>query len=194
MTLDQPLSNHHATSSRTPTHQTHAAAHACQYLISVAPPTHGLGPNLAQPPRNFKQKLHATTPRQWKHRRITVMYKSGDKQQLRNYRPISATPLLYQIFSWLLYNRMEPTLDSQQSYDQAGFRRKFCTEDHLFTTTMIQEIAQEWQIPIWIATLDFKRLLMRFPALLSGQPFLNKAQPMGTSNCSRNYTLTRLQK
>ena len=52
---------------------------------------------------------------------------------------------------------MEPTIDAQQSHDQAGFRRKFCTEDHLFTTTMIQEIAKEWQIPVWIATLDFKK-------------------------------------
>ena len=102
-------------------------------------------------------KPNATTPQQWKHTRITVIYKSGDKQQPHNYRPISTIPLLYKLFSRLLYNRMEPTLDSQQSHDQAGFRRKFCTEDHLFTNTMIQEIAQEWQIPIWIATLDFKK-------------------------------------
>jgi len=50
-----------------------------------------------------------------------------------------------------------PLHQTQQSTDQAGFRRNFCTNDHLFTTMMIQEIAQEWQIPVWTATLDFKK-------------------------------------
>jgi hypothetical protein len=57
----------------------------------------------------------------------------------------------------LLYNRLEPILDPQQSRDQAGFRHNRSTTDHLFTTTLLQETADEWQLPMWIAAVDFKK-------------------------------------
>ena len=53
------------------------------------------------------------------------------------------------MFARLLYNRLEPILDQEQPPQQAGFRRKFSTDDHLFT--------DEWQLPLWTATLDFKK-------------------------------------
>ena len=102
-------------------------------------------------------KPESTPPQQWKKTQIRVIYKSGDARQPQNYRPISTIPLLYKLFARLLYNRLEPTLDSQQPPDQAGFRHHYSTEDHLFTLTMIQETANEWQVPVWIATLDFKK-------------------------------------
>eukprot|EP00973_Karenia_brevis_P090856 12404623-Karenia_brevis.AAC.1 len=65
-----------------------------------------------------------------KHTTIAVLHKSGDTRLPQNYRPIAIVPLLYKLFSKLLYNRLEPTLDKQQCADQAGFRKKFGTEDH----------------------------------------------------------------
>ena len=97
------------------------------------------------------------TPRQWQHTLIKVIYKSGDPKLPQNYRPIATIPILYKLFSRLLYNRLEPALDKQQSRDQAGFRCKRGTTDHLFTTMILQEIADEWQIPIWSAAIDFKK-------------------------------------
>ena len=88
---------------------------------------------------------------------IKVLHKSGDQQLPQNYRPIATIPILYKLFARLLYNRLEPTLDSQQSCDQAGFRRKRSTTTHLFTSTILQEIADEWQGPLWIAAVDFKK-------------------------------------
>ena len=86
-----------------------------------------------------------------------MLYKSGDPKLPQNYRPIAIIPLLYKLFARLLYNRLEPSLDGHQSPDQAGFRQHFSTDDHLFTTAIIQETTREWQIPVWIATLDFKK-------------------------------------
>jgi len=97
------------------------------------------------------------TPTQWRQTQFTVIYKSGDPQLPQNYRPIAVIPLLYKLFSRLLYNRLETTLDSQQPPEQAGFRRHFSTDDHLFTFSLIQEAANEWQLPLWIATIDFKK-------------------------------------
>jgi hypothetical protein len=99
----------------------------------------------------------APTPSSWKHTVIKVLHKSGDRQLPNNYRPIATIPILYKLFSRLLYNRLEPVLDKNQSCDQAGFRKGCCTTDHLFTTTILQEVADEWQIPLFVATVDFKK-------------------------------------
>jgi len=106
---------------------------------------------------NEISKPMSRTPDQWKQSTIAVLFKSGDPQLPNNYRPITIIPLLYKLFARLLYNRLEPILDPQQSQDQAGFRRNFNTDDHLFTAAMIQETAREWQIPVWACTLDFKK-------------------------------------
>ena len=102
-------------------------------------------------------KRDATTPEQWKRAHIMVIYKSGDPQQPSNYRPITVIPLLYKLFARMIYNRLEPLLDPQQPPEQAGFRRQYSTEDHLFTLVMTQEKANEWRIPLWTATLDFRK-------------------------------------
>ena len=48
-------------------------------------------------------------------------------------------------------------MDGQQPPEQAGFRRKYSTSDHLLTLVLIQEKTDEWQLPLWTATLDFKK-------------------------------------
>ena len=65
--------------------------------------------------------------------------------------------MLYKLFSKLLYNRLEPTLDHQQHHDQAGFGKHRSTVDHLFTVTIIQETADEWQVPAWMTAVNFRK-------------------------------------
>ena len=100
---------------------------------------------------------NATPPAEWKYTTISVIFKSGDPQLPNNYRPISIIPLLYKLFARLLYNRLEPLLDKHQTPDQAGFRRNYSTDDHLFTTTIVHERSQEWQLPLWVSAVDFKK-------------------------------------
>ena len=100
---------------------------------------------------------HAPIPAAWKKTVVKVLHKSGDMRLPQNYRPISIIPLLYKLFSRLLCNRLLPVLDSEQSPDQAGFRPGKSTTDHLFTIGILQETAEEWQTPLWIAAIDFKK-------------------------------------
>ena len=81
----------------------------------------------------------ALPPKQWKQTTITILHKSDDPKLPQNYRPISIIPVLYKVFSKLLYNRLDPQLDQQQTPDQAGFRHDYSTEDHLYTMTILQE-------------------------------------------------------
>ena len=99
----------------------------------------------------------AQPPDAWKQSTISIIFKSGDPQLPNNYRPISIIPLLYKLFARLLYNRLEPLLDKFQTPDQAGFRHDYSTDDHLFTTTLIHERSHEWQLPLWVAAVDFKK-------------------------------------
>ena len=78
-------------------------------------------------------------PAAWKHSVISVIFKSGDPTLPQNYRPICIIPLLYKLFTKLLYKRLYPILDSAQCDHQAGFRHKFSTVDNMFTFTILQE-------------------------------------------------------
>ena len=43
--------------------------------------------------------------------------------------------------------------------DQAGFRPRFSTLHHLSAFVFIQEKAYEWQQPVWMAALDFRKAI-----------------------------------
>ena len=96
-------------------------------------------------------------PKSWKTSVITVIYKNGDPTLPQNYRPICIIPLLYKLFSKMIYNRLYPILDRAQCPDQAGFRHAYSTNDHMFVFTMIHEKTEEFQLNSWVAALDFKK-------------------------------------
>ena len=47
--------------------------------------------------------------------------------------------------------------DSRRSSDQAGFRLGRSTADRFFTLSILQETEDEWRMPSWAATSDFKK-------------------------------------
>ena len=97
------------------------------------------------------------SPASWKHSVISVIHKSGDAAQPQNYRPICIIPVLYKLFSKLMYKRLYPILDKAQCKDQAGFRNRFSTVDHMFVFQMLQEKSEEFNLNTWVAAIDFKK-------------------------------------
>ena len=96
-------------------------------------------------------------PDYWKSSSIRVLFKKGDEKLPENYRPICIVPILYKLFSRVLCGRIEGQLSAEQSNDQAGFRPGFSCDDHLFAITLLAEKCNEFNIPLWIATLDFRK-------------------------------------
>ena len=63
-------------------------------------------------------------PNEWKKANVVPVHKKGDKQILKNYRPISLLPIAGKIFERLLYDKMFEFFIANNliSKNQSGFR------------------------------------------------------------------------
>ena len=76
---------------------------------------------------------------------------------IKNYRPINLLPIIYKVFSYILLQRMLHTLDQHQPREQAGFRPGYSTSDHLQTVSQPLEKANEYNIPLCLAFVDYEK-------------------------------------
>ena len=69
----------------------------------------------------------------WKTANITPVFKKGNKQLVKNYRPISLVPLCAKVFEKFLFNKLYSYFDSNQllSNKQSGFRPGDSTTNQL---------------------------------------------------------------
>ncbi|CAF4674817.1 unnamed protein product, partial [Rotaria socialis] len=81
----------------------------------------------------------------------------GDREDLKNYRPIALLPTIYKLFTKVLVNRMTRQLDEQQPREQAGFRSGFSTIDHLHVINQILERTRECKIPLCMVFVDYEK-------------------------------------
>ncbi|KAE9419463.1 hypothetical protein Angca_002562, partial [Angiostrongylus cantonensis] len=65
-------------------------------------------------------------PNQWKTSCTVILPKKGDRNDLRNYRPICFLSALYKLFTKIILSRKSRTLDEAQPVEQAVFRKLFC--------------------------------------------------------------------
>ncbi|GBP46097.1 LINE-1 retrotransposable element ORF2 protein [Eumeta japonica] len=98
-----------------------------------------------------------TIPEDWTKSTIILLHKKGDKEDIGNYRPISLTSNIYKIFSKIILNRITNTLDENQPKEQAGFRSKFSTIDHIHTLRQILQKYSEYNKTYHIGFVDFNK-------------------------------------
>ena len=83
-------------------------------------------------------------PSALKHAIVVPIHKTGDKSNLKNYRPISLLPCLSKLFEKCIKNRLINFLEKNNLLheNQFGFRRNLCTNDAIMSVTskLIQEL------------------------------------------------------
>ena len=102
-----------------------------------------LSANIIAPSLTFTFNLSLATGiyiDEWKQVRVTPIFKSGDRRQCKNYRPISVLPVVSKVFEKEVFRQLYSYLteNSLLSKFQSGFRPK-----HSTVTALIQ-MCDEW--------------------------------------------------
>ncbi|KAK6727848.1 hypothetical protein RB195_005490 [Necator americanus] len=87
-------------------------------------------------------------PDQWKTSPTVLFHMKGDREDLRNYRPMCLLSVLNKAFTKILLTRISRTLDEAQSQEQAGFRQGFSCLDHIQTVSRVIEVCREYRLPL----------------------------------------------
>eukprot|EP00973_Karenia_brevis_P062155 8644362-Karenia_brevis.AAC.1 len=110
----------------------------------------------------FNKALHSGDFEDSWHTTLFIMLpKTGNLEEVGNWRPIAVLPILYKVFSKMLFNRIYNILDPHQSHDQVGFRKGAWLEDALSVFESVSNLATEFNMDIWIASMDLRKAFDR---------------------------------
>lgn len=90
---------------------------------------------------------------EWKYFNITILFKTGDRYRIKNYRLITLTPTIAKIFSSIVQSRIKTILNKQQPKEKAGFGSTFSNIGDLHTINQLIEKCQEYEIDLHIMAL-----------------------------------------
>ena len=88
---------------------------------------------------------------------IILLFKKGDKDDLKNYRPISLLSIIYKLFTQILVKRLETILNTAQPIEQAGFRSGYSTMDNIQVLQQVIERCNEYELPLCLAFVDYEK-------------------------------------
>ena len=97
-------------------------------------------------------------PEAWVTGSIKPIYKNkGSAQDPRNYRPITILSCLGKLFTSILNDRINQFLDENNilSENQAGFRAKYSTTDHIFTLNFLINKLRSEKKKLFCSFIDF---------------------------------------
>ena len=96
-------------------------------------------------------------PTAWMNAKMTIIFRKGNKKDLRNYRPLCLLSNIYKVLSKVLTKRLEKTLNENQPREQAGFRSGYSTIVHIHFVNQMKEKCREYNIPLYIAFVDYEK-------------------------------------
>ena len=88
---------------------------------------------------------------------MMIIFKKGNKKDIKNYRPICILSNVYKILTKVLTKRLEKTLDKNQPREQAGFRSRYSTTDHIEVVNQLKEKFREYNVLLCIAFVDYEK-------------------------------------
>ncbi|EYC07358.1 hypothetical protein Y032_0071g614 [Ancylostoma ceylanicum] len=95
-------------------------------------------------------------PNQWRTSRTVLIHKKGDREDLRNFRPICLLSVLCKLFTKIILTQISRTLDEAQPQEQAGFRQGFSCMDNIQTVSRVIEVCREYRLPLVLTFVDYE--------------------------------------
>ena len=80
---------------------------------------------------------------------MVIFFKKGNIKDIKNY--------MYKLFTKIITTRLEKKLDENQTREQAGFRNKYSTTDHIHAINQLKEKCHEYNIPQCVAFMDYEK-------------------------------------
>ena len=102
-------------------------------------------------------------PDNWCEAAIQPLHKKGDSNIPDNYRGISLLNICGKLYSYIINKRLTQWIEENSiiSESQAGFRKRYCTVDHLFTlVALIQKQLRNHRKlyrKLYVAFIDFRK-------------------------------------
>jgi hypothetical protein len=102
-----------------------------------------------------------TLPEIWRCANVVPIYKSGDRQSIKNYRPVSLLSIVSKVFERCIFNKIYPHLYNQLNNAQHGFTkgRSTCTQLLHFVNDTSKALDETGQIDA--VYLDFEKAFDR---------------------------------
>ncbi|KAE9420454.1 hypothetical protein Angca_007364, partial [Angiostrongylus cantonensis] len=96
-------------------------------------------------------------PTQWKTSKTVLFFKKSELHDIGNYRPICLLSVVYKLFTRIILNKIDRTLDGGQPWEQAGFRKGFSTMGHIHTLARLIEVSREYKRPLCLTFIDLEK-------------------------------------
>ena len=96
-------------------------------------------------------------PDDWKKGYLVKLPKKGDLSSCDNWRGITLLSIPGKVLTRIILERLKTALDKVLRDEQAGFRQDRSCTDHIATMRIIIEQSLEWQTPLYIVFVDFKK-------------------------------------
>ena len=76
---------------------------------------------------------------------MVIFFKKVNRKDIKNYIPICLLSNMYNLFTKIITTRLEKKLDENQPREQAGFRSKYSTTDHIHAINQLKEKCREYE-------------------------------------------------
>ena len=86
-----------------------------------------------------------------------LFFKKGNRKYIKNYSPICLLSNMYKLFTKIITTRLEKKLDESQPREQAWFRSKYSTTDHIHAINQLKEKCRECNIQLCVAFVDYEK-------------------------------------
>lgn len=102
-------------------------------------------------------------PKDWEMGLIIPIHKKGDSKECSNYRGITLLSTAVKLFEKIIEKRLREQIEPSLSESQSGFRKKKCTQDHVFALKEIINRNLARNRAVYIAFLDMEKAFDKVP-------------------------------